>query len=127
MIRRLIAFILAFACAVALALPAHETDESGNPDACCCGDGPSTCGQRDCAPAPGAPLARVAPTVSTAEASAPEARPASRAARVFSVTFAALFQLDLVSSVPASAARQWQRAAVCTSAPLFQAHCCLLI
>ncbi len=126
MIRRLTALFLVVACAFALALPAHETSDLSTQMECCCGDGPSTCGQRDCIPAPSAPSARVTQVASAVEQQAPTAKPVAGVSRD---GVAALVSFFLREQIATSARRVVAAASLVplSSGPLFQAHCSLLI
>ena len=118
MVRRVLAFFLALACALAPALPAW-----GNADAtrasCCCGDAcASSCGQRDCAPPPAAP--RASATLIAVEQTAPAAKPAARA-----VSASRFVRSEKIRD---RFARAFTPARVAAArVPLFRAHCSFLL
>lgn len=128
MLRRLTALLLAFACVLTLALPAHETSDQVAVNDCCCGpDAPSTCGKRDCAPQPCAASATARASVATTEEQqAPAAKPAARVSRQAFAAFLAFFVSE--KSVATSARTLFAaRVVPAGSVALFQAHCSLLI
>lgn len=128
MLRRLTALFLALACAFALALPAHETsDAPGQKNDCCCGpDVASTCGDRDCAPQPGAPSGVRTTAVATTEQQAPAAKATTRISRRAFAAFLSFFSPEKYSATPVRTPFA-DRVAPAASVALFQAHCSLLI
>ena len=121
MLRRVIAFFLVLACALAPVLPAWGNAGATYP-ACCCGDAcASTCGQRDCAPPPATPRASpVSAAVVVVEQAAPAAKPAARAASAPPFVRSEKIRDRL--------ARAFTPARVAAArVPLFRAHCSFLL
>ncbi len=119
MLRRLCTLLLVLACALAPALPALEQTAKAADD-CCCGTG-HCCGQPDCAPPAPAPTMSALPAA-TAETRQVAARPApgAKALRVFDFSGRNFVRQSRVVATRAAIV-------VLPGAPLFRAHCALLI